>query len=381
MQKGKYKTLIENILYFFICSIAVKIIGYLLLPIFTSNMSMEQYGVADILFSTVNLLYPIFMLGIGGAVLRFCMEKDNDNKLTVTVSFILLGFSTLCSIFTIPIICLFDKYEEYACFVPVLIFFTNALTIISSLCKAINKLKVVVIQNAIYSFLTLLLAIVLVKIYKLGVLGFMLTYCISNVLSLIYLVFKSEMVEYISNSYNLTSIKKEAKRILLYGIPLVPNSLAWWITQQSDRYMVTFWYGEAASIIATFVNTFIQAWQLSAVKEYEEEKSVEFYNNIYRIYSTLGVLITLFLLCTTKLFAKILYSMEFYIAWKYVPFLLICALLESQVSFFGTFYLANKNTKKYLYSSIIGALSNVLLNIILIPKLGINGASIATLIS
>ncbi|MEZ3433406.1 MAG: oligosaccharide flippase family protein [Lachnospiraceae bacterium] len=392
VQRNKYKMLFSNLFYFFICTVSVKIIGYILLPIFTSSMTTHEYGIADILMSTQNLIYPIIALGISGAVMRFAMDQESDVKLVFSSGIIILTLSTLISFLTIPVIRAFPVYAEFAVFVPIGVLLINYTNIISSLCKALNKTRIIVYQNVAYGICLLLSAIVFVKVLGLGVIGYLLSYLIAHVISIIILSGAVSIRSYISFSYKWREIKSEIKRILKYGVPLVPNSLAWWITQMSDRYMVTYWYGttinglysvayKIPSIINAGVNVFIQAWQLSAIHEYKEKNSSEFYNAIYKYYSAFCYILTACIVTCVQLLAAILFANDFYLAWRYVPLLLVAAAVGSQESFFGTFYLADNRTNRYFISSMIGAILNVILNLLLIPRFEVFGATIATLVS
>nr|WP_247659626.1 polysaccharide biosynthesis C-terminal domain-containing protein [Pseudoalteromonas sp. MMG006] len=77
----------------------------------------------------------------------------------------------------------------------------------------------------------------------------------------------------------------------------------------------------------------------------------------------------------------ILVADDFYIAWKYIPFLLLGAVFSALAGFLGINYNVAKKTKKALFSTIVAAVVNIILNIILIPYYEVMGASIATLVS
>lgn len=82
-----------------------------------------------------------------------------------------------------------------------------------------------------------------------------------------------------------------------------------------------------------------------------------------------------------KVIAKILFAKEFFIAWKYVPFLLLAILFGALSGFLGSIYAANKDSKMYAKSTAVGAIANIALNFSLIPNFGAQGAAIATCIS
>ena len=94
---------------------------------------------------------------------------------------------------------------------------------------------------------------------------------------------------------NKKKVKKTiTKAMLRYSIPLIPNSALWWITDYSDRYMVTVMVSEAANGIYSLAyrlpnmlimvcGIFMDAWQISAVTE--EKERDKFYTKVMSMYS------------------------------------------------------------------------------------------------
>lgn len=91
----------------------------------------------------------------------------------------------------------------------------------------------------------------------------------------------------------------------------------------------------------------------------------------------LGSLLIVF----NKTICRLLLQADFYIAFKYVPFLLLAAIFGCISIYFGTFYQAMKDNMMLMTSTMIGAVVNVILNFILIPWYEGLGAAIATVIS
>lgn len=74
-------------------------------------------------------------------------------------------------------------------------------------------------------------------------------------------------------------------------------------------------------------------------------------------------------------------SPDFVEAWKYTPPLIIGHAFSTLGTFVGTPYYVYKDMKGNMYSAASGAILNLMLNAILIPTLGVQGAAIATCIS
>lgn len=93
------------------------------------------------------------------------------------------------------------------------------------------------------------------------------------------------------------------------------------------------------------------------------------------------IIITAVLLFLMKPFMKVYVSKEYYLAWKYTPYLLIGMLFCTLGTFLSTAYTVNKDSKGFLWSGTIGAIVNIVLNLILIPIMQCHGAALATCIS
>ena len=154
---------------------------------------------------------------------------------------------------------------------------------------------------------------------------------------------------------NRNSAKHVQISMTKYSAPLILNSVGWWMNNALDRYAVTFICGAAVNgifsvaykiptILATVQQIFIQAWQISAIKEYSND-SKHFYGEMMNfINMTMGIT-CMGLIVTTKLLARFLYANEFYQAWEYVPFLLVSGVLNSVSGVLGPILCADKNFK------------------------------------
>ena len=87
---------------------------------------------------------------------------------------------------------------------------------------------------------------------------------------------------------NFTFDVKLQKEMLLYSVPLIATVVGWWVNSTADKFVVTFILGISANgllsvsykipqIINTLQGIFVQAWQISAIKEYGERDTAKFY--------------------------------------------------------------------------------------------------------
>ena len=131
----------------------------------------------------------------------------------------------------------------------------------------------------------------------------------------------------------------------------------------------------------TLQSIFTQAWQISAVREYGEEETAQFYGRTFGILNIFIAIACSMLILLAKPIGWVLYQKEFYIAWQYVPFLLVASVLNSASGFLGPILSAKKASKPMAMSAVYGAGANVVMNIVFVYLIGIQGATVATVIS
>lgn len=112
---------------------------------------------------------------------------------------------------------------------------------------------------------------------------------------------------------------------------------------------------------------------------YKTDEDREYIVRVYDVYNFLFCFVGSILITITCPLAQILYSKDFYAAWRYVPLLIISIVLSSASGLMGNFLSIYKKTKKAMAISIIAALSNSVLNYILVIVMDdAMGAAIAT---
>jgi O-antigen/teichoic acid export membrane protein len=204
-----------------------------------------------------------------------------------------------------------------------------------------------------------------------------------------FLVVRGRLWQYYRPSYRNSAKLRE---LLRFSLPLIPAALLWWVVNVSDRYMVRYFWGDtvnglyaAAYKIPTLVtlaaSVFNSAWKYSVVADANDEERGAFFSTVYRAFLGISFVLSAGLVAFTRHFTRILYSDAFYSAWIYMPVLVLATLFSSMITFLGSVYVAQKKTKDSFLTALLGAALNLLLNLLLIPRIGANGAAIATLVS
>ena len=386
----KYKKLASNTIIFAIGTFSSKVLSFLLMPFVTRMMSTGDYGSADLVQQTVNVLIPIVTLQVNSAALRFALDKAKNKAdvLTVGIRTTLIGFIVfLLFAYPISLISINDfKLGDYIILIYVFVLISGFRQLCQQFVRGSGHVKLFAIDGIIATATTLLFTILFLGVFKWGVTGYIVAIIASDACSIIFYTFTAKLYRYVKPHLMEKGI---AGQMLKYCVPLIPTVILWWIINVSDRYMITYFVGSsanglytAASKIPNFVilfsQIFIDAWQLSAVDEYDSKDRAQFFTRVFRVYSggVFAVASALILFC--QLFTKILVAPSYFESWTYVPILIIATTYSCIVNFLASVYMAEKKSFMALLTASSGAITNIVLNLVFIPKIGANGAAIAT---
>ena len=392
-KNNKYAYLAKNTMLFTISSFGSKILSFLLVPLYTAVLSTEEYGTADLVTTTAGLLIYVFTLNIADAVLRFAIDRKNNQEeiLTYGIQILLKGSCVfvflLCVAWKLSII----DWPAYCYVFLFLNFFSNAINqIFSNYLRAIDKVFDVAVSGIIVTAVTIISNIVFLIWLKLGLVGYMLASVIGAIISSIYCAVKSGCrVEYFYKAELDKNVQHEMKK---YSIPLIFNGVAWWVNNSIDKYFVTAICGVAINgiyavsykiptIITVFQSIFSQAWNLSAIKEFDKNDKDGFFSKTYVTYQAGLVVLCSGLILLNIPLAHLLFAKDFFRAWEYSSVLLISLVFNALSGFLGSVFTAVKNSKIFAISTVTAAIINLTLNSLMIPTMGAQGAAIATAIS
>lgn len=387
---NKIKELSKNISLFAISSLIPKILTFLLIPIYTRYLNPSDYDYADLINTTSLLLVPIFTIDIQDAVMRFAMNKKYEKKDIFSMALLLniIGAILVISLCLIGYkINLFNLPNYFFPFLFIYYFFTALNNLVTLFCKGIEKVKCIVVGSIIHSAIMLLLNILFVVYLHGNVIYYLIANSLGAFCQIVYTFFSAKIYKYINFKLNILILKK----MIIYSFPLVFSVVSWWINNASDRYILTWLSGayigglyamsyKIPNILSTVQSIFFNAWSISSIKEFDKSDKDGFIGNMYSLMNYCMCIFCSLIMIFNILIAKILYAGEFIEAWKFVPPLLISVVFNAMGLFLGGIYTAVMDTKTLSISTIIGAIINTILNIILIPKFNGYGAGIATLI-
>ena len=384
---NRYKQLFSFTLILGIGTVISKLMTYVVLtPLYTHYLTTDEFGIVELVVQTANMLMPLVSLGINQAVLRFGMdgETDRGSVLTAGLAVNLLGF--LIFLLFYPLVRLIPAFGEYALLVYIFIFCSITHYLFAYCIKSMHRAKLFTICVIIGTAITVLLDVLFLAVWDMGIVGYILAIALSDLTCSIILIISGKLYKLI----RFDKLKKSVTGAMLrYSIPLIPNSALWWITDYSDRYMVTLYVSESANglyslayrlpnMLIMVCGIFMDAWQMSVLSEKSRLERQKFFTNVFAMYQSIIFVGASALIVGAKLVTRIIASDAFYDSWQYIPTLVIATAMSCFVTFLGTIYVVEKQSKSSLVTTVVGTIANLIGNFILIPRMGAHGAALAT---
>ena len=388
---NRIKNLIKNTLIISLGTFLPQLTSLITLPILTSKLTSEAYGYYDLIGTLISLLLPIVTMQIQAAGFRFIINvRDDKSKCTnyiTNIFFIISISSILCSVI---IAIIFRKVNFLLLLAIILyfivdVFFNATIQIV----RGFSKNKIFAIGAIVQSIVKMIVLCALLIPVNLGLLGSVIALLIGTVISFIYEFFTVKMWKYIDIK-NISP--KTIKELLSYSWPMVPNTLSGWILKASDRLVITWTLGieknaiyaianKIPNLLGILNNAFTMAWQENASLSSKDEDIELYYTNMYNSFiSFIGGGCALLISCTPILFL-ILIKGNYSEAYNQMPILFLGVFYSCISSFLGGIYIANKKTKNVGLTTIIAAVINLLLDLLLVNLIGISAGSISTLVS
>lgn len=388
---NRSQALLKDTAFIALGDIFSKGIFFLLIPIQTAVMSKGEYGLAEMLFNLINILIPIFTLGIAEAGMRFSIGNiGNRSKVFSIITTIpIIGGFVLSAILYISHF-VYPRYAEYASGLLLLYLPYSLMKIYLQFSKGIEKLRIFLQGSILFSISLVGFTYYFLYFRHDGVNGYLNTYTFSSLLTILYLFLAGKFYK------NLLAPQKAFegvlfKQMITYSLPLICNLIAWWITNMSNRYILAYFttledvgiYSVLAKfslIIVTVYGMFFQSWQISAAKNIDMNGREKFFAQVhdYYLFAVFGgsfIFITM-----ADFWAGIFINKNFIEAFKYLPGIVLSGTISCLPMYWGAIYAAFKDTRGGFYSTFCGSIASVILNFILIPTCGIYGAIFSTIL-
>lgn len=394
------KASIKDTFIFGFGNVAVKVIGLILIPLYTDPkyFSVEDFGIIGLLDISGMVLIAIFASSIPQSLTRWYWARDqlNNQGGVFFMSFISqIALSLIFIVLIIPLAgplseILFDNTDWKTAITYIVISsgLQSVNNIINTLLRLREKSMLFMVTNLGKLIIVLFLTVYFIVFRKMGIEGVYLAQILGNSAIVILLLPFS-----LKNSHPFFDIKTW-KEMMMYGMPLVVASFASVMLNVVDRYSLNSLaplkfvavYTLAIKLSSTLKLVLVDTIKLAVfpqmIKRIETPDNKRFYSKVM-LYSSFVVMfgiigVSLFSLEAIKILAK---SPELWTAVMLVPILSLSMFFTNmrEVSIYGL--IAAKKTSRISIIVFVSATLNVLLNILFVPVWNAFGSAIATLLS
>ena len=390
MHDHKYKTLLSNTFLISLGTFGSKLLTFVMVRFYTGVLTPADYGTADLIMQTANLLLPLVSLGITNGVFRFALDRKEQRRSIFTIGFYTILVGSLILLAALPLLSNSESLREYTLLIGVYTLASCLHSLCAQYIRAEGKTALFAVQGIINTALVIGFNITFLLVFRMGVFGYVMSVVAADGICTLFLVLREKL-------WKLWLPKPEGQlwnAMLRYSIPLIPATIFWWITSVSDRYMVAYFLGTDANglyavackipTVLTLLSTiFMEAWQFSAIQEAtgDREVHIRFYTQVWSAFLAVMVMAGSVIIVLCRLEIRMLSTQQYYEAWKYIPSLSMAMVFSAFSSFMGSVYVVTEKSRLSLWTALWSALANIFLNLLLIPRIGIQGAAIATLAS
>jgi O-antigen/teichoic acid export membrane protein len=377
-------------------SAAGKVVSLALVPLYTRFFSPSEYGVIELLLTASALLSRILSFGVDSALLRFYGDspsQDRKRKLSSAALWYMLAAGVpvcvISSLFARQISSSLFNSNVHSALVALMLL-TVPFVMLGWIPQDLTRLR---FDKLRYNFLIVggsifygIAAVVLVVLLHKGLWGVMMGHFLrAGLFGILGIIL-------VRHSLSLRIDFSAVKKLLVFGAPLLPASIALWVSSSSDRFFLArfaslhsvgvYSIANRLAWVQWFVfSSFQLAFTPIAYSIYKRPGAATVFRKVFIYYiilsSILGIGISVFGLNILQILTP----------QAYHPAHVAVGLLNLSVIFHGLFYIFGigisiaKRTKYFAYSYVAGAIANIVLNVLLIPPFRVIGAASATSIS
>lgn len=393
MTKNNKNEYLKNTIVLMLGKFCTQFISFLLVPLYTRRLDTADYGTIDLIHTYISLLAPLLILRLDSAVFRFLIderEKDDEQNKRIIISNAIITISITALIFFMIylFVPLFISLNYYwlICINTIAIMFSS---IMLQIARGIGKTKDYSIASVITGITIAITNLILILGFNQGASSILVASSVGNVLCSIYLAFRIHLKDYFSPKHIR---KKQLKTMLKYSIPMMPNAISWWIVNVSDRTIISLILGVAfngiytvsckfSNLINSVFSIFNMSWQESASLHINDKNRDSYFSKMSNSIFILFMCIILIIISTLPILYNLIVGEEYSSSYIYIPILLIANLFHIAIQIFGGIYVAKKETKKIMNTTIMAAIINLVTNLTLVRQFGLFAACFSTLVA
>ena len=388
---NKKKELAINTAIIMFGKMCTQFLSFLLLPLYTSLLSTEEYGTFDLVITIVSLCMPFIFWQIEDAIFRFLVEeRTNDERkeiiISTVVKFVVIHIVVITLLYAFIYRFLNPEYRNFL-YINLVCSYLSTFSL--QLVRGLGKNVAYSMGSFLSASVTVVCNVIFITLLHMHADGMLLALCVGNIVCFIYVVVTTRLYKY---SKWRSASKEVLREMLKYSVPMIPNLLSWTVIATSDRLILTAFLGTGAtgvfsvahkfpSLFSTIYNIFNVSWTESVTLHLKEKDGEEFVTNIINAMFSLFSACALGIVAVMPFIFPVLINANYQEAYQQIPILILGTMFNVIVGLLSVLYIALKKTSQIAKSSVVAAIVNVAINLLLVKFIGIYAASISTVVA
>jgi O-antigen/teichoic acid export membrane protein len=392
------KSTLKNSFIYSIGTFSSRLAGFILIPLYTKQFSVEQYGMMGIMEVSAQVLLSLLGFSLYNAYFRWYWDKNYVAKQKSILFTILIFLIFQISLFIILAATLRHEFSyllfdsgQYTYLVQLLLIvsaFEAVGVLISTLLRLKEKAAYYTVLQVVKLAVSLLVTVYLIKVKNRNIEAVYEAQLVANILYFIMIF------GILRKNITIKFEWKILKEMLSFSLPLVLTSVSGIILNITDRYSLRFLSNmgnvgiyslgfKIANTIRVFLITSVNlALQPMIFKMMNDPGNKRFYSKVMTYFSYGLMFFVLFFSIFAPEIVKVISSkMEYWQAYRIVPVLSLSMLFSMLRDVAYTGLNITKKTRIIAILIFAAALLNILLNQIFIPRWSFYGAAVATTLS
>lgn len=371
---------------FFVGTVMTKLISFLLLPLYTSYISPDEYGAYDLGLTYIMFFSSVLYFDIWSGIMRFMYDfNGDDRKKPISSGIAIFLCSTIMYSATLAVI-LPHLHLRYPVLLALYGVLMNGQTLVGYIARGYEKNVLYTAAGIVSSFVTVIFNIILLVGLKMDYSALIIASCIGYLTNILIIVIGIREPGAFSLKYFNYKIFKD---MFIFSLPLCVNSVAYWFLTSYNRIVVDAQLGAAVngyyaiagrfgSMITLFTTCFQMAWQeLSFSKTARNDSLDEFYTAAINNYIKCMCAGLLILIPMIYIIYPIMVNESYDVGKTLIPLYLFGTILSTISSFLGNAFTAIKKNNLLFWTMAIGSVANVICIHLLINVVGMQASNIS----
>ena len=348
--ESKKKELAKNTVIIGVGKMCTQFISFLLLPLYTAALSVKEYGIVDILNTYVSLLMPIFTLQLEQGIFRFLLDSRGDNKAIKNIISTVTLFMSIMSVMYAFIIFGIGKVMniQYSELLVLNLITMAGSNILLQVIRGLGNNLAYSVGSFVTAITTILLNIAFILFFRWGATGMLLATAIANAVCCV--------------------VSASDRTIVSFFLGIASNGLLSIAHKFSSMYNVVY-------------NIFNLTWTESVALYMDDKDGESYMNSVLQTVFNLFVTANVGIIACMPFVFFILVDKSYYDAYYQIPIQMLAALFNVIAGLYSVVYIAKKLTNQIAKTTVLAAVINVVVHLLLIKNIGLYASSISSLVA